>query len=328
MWSIVVESQCRSLTPQAPQVNMAGVVQGFRHRHAELVLSFLCFLWWKPPMHFVHIFHASNGGRGVPRRAADFESGLSLEDMLQLAEERAKNAKTSGTTKTTNAKRPDTAASVPSVPSVPLVAVPGNTEMEVEEIEAIDETDGDDGDLQKETPEVLIPEVLNRIPSFGRQRLEEAAVLPCVFSPTEQGERPIGVEVELRFWEPAYQMLWQYAQKRTAGAVAVRFSKGSLRRSPDVFALWPAEMKDGSLRGLNMGMYNLSVKTVHPFPVIRLMQLPGVDEADGQDPQELHDHLRSLESREQQSDALHAMSPADRLALLRWMANGGNGPMT
>ena len=70
-------------------------------------------------------------------------------------------------------------------------------------------------------------------------------MLPCVFSPIEQGERPIGVEVELRFWEPAYQLLWQYAQKRTAGAVAVRFSKGSLRRSPDVFALWPAEMKDG-----------------------------------------------------------------------------------
>lgn len=276
-------------------------------------------------MHFVHICHSN--GRGVPRRAADFESGLSLEDMLQLAEERAKNAKIAGTTKatkttkTTKAKGPG--AAVPSIPSVPLV--PGNPEMEVEatdEIEDMDEIE----EMEQETP-VLIPEVLNRIPSFGRQRLEEAAVLPCVFSPIEQGERPIGVEVELRFWEPAYQLLWQYAQKRSAGAVAVRFSKGSLRRSPDVFALWPAEMKDGSLRGLNMGMYNLSVKTVHPFPVIRLMQLPGVDEADGQDPQELHDHLRSLESREQQSDALHAMSAADRLALLRWMANGGNGPM-
>lgn len=215
-------------------------VQGFRHRHAELVLSFLCFLWWKPPMHFVNIFHASNASNvRVPRRAADFESGLSLEDMLQLAEERAKNAKTAGTTKTTKttkAKRPD--AAVPAVPSVPLAAVPGNPEKVEEAIDEIDEIDE-----PEETP-VLIPEVLNRIPSFGRQRLE-AAVLPCVFSPIEQGERPIGVEVELRFWEPAYQLLWQYAQKRTAGAVAVRFSKGSLRRSPDVFALWPAEMKDG-----------------------------------------------------------------------------------
>ena len=220
---------CGRLWSYLKQVNMA--IQGFRHRHAELALSFLCFLW--KPLHFVHIHPSASNGR-VPRRAADFESGLSLEDMLQLVEERAKNAKmgTTKTSKTSKAKSPDAAP----VPSVPLVAVPGNPEMELDE--ATDETDE-----TRETP-VLIPEVLNRIPSFGRQRLE-AAVLPCVFSPVEQGERPIGVEVELRFWEPAYQLLWQYAQKRTAGAVAVRFSKGSLRRSPDVFALWPAEMKDG-----------------------------------------------------------------------------------
>lgn len=69
--------------------------------------------------------------------------------------------------------------------------------------------------------------------------------------------------------EESYQRLWLHARKRCAGAVAVRFARGALRRSPHVFALWPAEMRDGQMLGLNLGMYNVSVgaSQLHPLHI-------------------------------------------------------------
>lgn len=146
-------------------------------------------------------------------RAADFESGLSLEDMLQLAEKR----------KSAPAPVAPVAPVAPAAPAAPVALV---------------------AEVEETAPQVLIPEVLDRTPSFFR--LEVAAELPCVFTPSEEGERRLGDEVKLRFWQDRYIQLWDHACRRTDGAVAVRFSKGSLRRSPHAFALWPAKRGDSA----------------------------------------------------------------------------------
>ncbi|CAJ1399961.1 unnamed protein product [Effrenium voratum] len=224
-------------------------------------------------------------------RAADFESGLSLEDMLQLAEKR----------KSAPAPVAPVAPVAPAAPAAPVALV---------------------AEVEETAPQVLIPEVLDRTPSFFR--LEVAAELPCVFTPSEEGERRLGDEVKLRFWQDRYIQLWDHACRRTDGAVAVRFSKGSLRRSPHAFALWPAKRGDSDMLGLNLGMFNVSVATVNPFPMLRLLYWPDIDEAAAKDPAELNSFLRSLGDLEAQKDAIRGMSPADRLALIRWLAKGGD----
>eukprot|EP00913_Durusdinium_trenchii_P022163 g20824.t1 len=81
-------------------------------------------------------------------------------------------------------------------------------------------------------------------------------------------------------------------------------------------------MGESGLRGLNLGMYNLSVKSVNPFPVVRLL---GVNEDGGRDPSDLHSFLRPLDDLQRQSQALRELTSADRLALTQWLANGGTG---
>ena len=49
----------------------------------------------------------------------------------------------------------------------------------------------------------LTPEVL--LPVMSRQGLKELAQLPCVFTPSEEGQRDIGCEVELKFWQDVWQ---------------------------------------------------------------------------------------------------------------------------
>ncbi|CAK9007306.1 unnamed protein product [Durusdinium trenchii] len=198
--------------------------------------------------------------------SSSFESGLSIEEMLNLAGKR----KSAGLSLGSSLAQQDS---------------------ETEDVDG--ENEDAPGKPGKGRPKVLIPEVLpvlspNGAGTFGRQEL---ATLPCVFCPSEEGTREIGAQIDLQFWQNPYQLLWSHALKQTAGAVAVRFSKGSLRRSPHVFALWPAEMGESGLRGLNLGMYNLSVKSVNPFPVVRLL---GVNEDGGRDPSDLHSFLRRV----------------------------------
>lgn len=197
-----------------------------RSKSREILLLLLLL---KSQVDFVDFLHFRVLDVRVLRRASDFESGLSLEEMLQLTQERAKGTDAKDA-KNANAKD-----------SILIPSKRGKYSERSDEMTEIAEVD--DAIAVPSTP-VLIPEVLEQTPNFGR--LEEAAALPCVFCPSEQGERPIGVEIELKFWQDRYRMLWEHAQKRTAGAVAVRFSKGSMRRSPNAFALWPAEMKDGT----------------------------------------------------------------------------------
>ena len=202
-----------------------------RSRSREILLLLLLL---KSQVDFVDFLHFRVLDVRVLRRASDFESGLSLEEMLQLSQERAKGTVGTDRQDAKNANAKDSIR-IPRQPSNGGKYSERSDEMtEMAEVDAI---------AVPSTP-VLIPEVLEQTPNFGR--LEEAAALPCVFCPSEQGERPIGVEIELKFWQDRYRMLWEHAQKRTAGAVAVRFSKGSMRRSPNAFALWPAEMKDGT----------------------------------------------------------------------------------
>ena len=204
-----------------------------RSRSREILLLLLLL---KSQVDFVDFLHFRVLDVRVLRRASDFESGLSLEEMLQLSQERAK-----GTVGTVGTDRQDAKNAKDSI-RIPRQHSNGGKYSERSD-EMTEMAEVDDAIAVPSTP-VLIPEVLEQTPNFGR--LEEAAALPCVFCPSEQGERPIGVEIELKFWQDRYRMLWEHAQKRTAGAVAVRFSKGSMRRSPNAFALWPAEMKDGT----------------------------------------------------------------------------------
>lgn len=193
-----------------------------RSRSREILLLLLLL---KSQVDFVDFLHFRVLDVRVLRRASDFESGLSLEEMLQLSQERAKGTVGTDRQDAKNANAKDSIR-IPRQPSNGGKYSERSDEMtEMAEVDAI---------AVPSTP-VLIPEVLEQTPNFGR--LEEAAALPCVFCPSEQGERPIGVEIELKFWQDRYRMLWEHAQKRTAGAVAVRFSKGSMRRSPNAFAL-------------------------------------------------------------------------------------------
>ena len=95
---------------------------------------------------------------------------------------------------------------------------------------------------QPEATAVLTPEVLAAKPSW--LQLKPAAELPCVFTPREEGVRKLGEPIELKFWQHAYVRLWQHARLHTGGAVAVRYSRGSLARSPHAFALWPSAPRE------------------------------------------------------------------------------------
>lgn len=210
-----------------------------RSRSREILLLLLLL---KSQVDFVDFLHFRVLDVRVLRRASDFESGLSLEEMLQLTQERAKGTVGTVGTDRQDAKNANATNAKDSIRR-PRLRIPSNGGKYSERSDEMTEMAEVDAIAVPSTP-VLIPEVLEQTPNFGR--LEEAAALPCVFCPSEQGERPIGVEIELKFWQDRYRMLWEHAQKRTAGAVAVRFSKGSMRRSPNAFALWPAEMKDGT----------------------------------------------------------------------------------
>lgn len=153
-----------------------------RHGVTLLALCLLICRW--NPQSFPHSLRsfvgASSAGveKRLPCRASDFEAGLSLEDMLQLVEERKERAKEKISDKSRERTPPI---------SAPLRLVTVETTAETAETAPT---------------EVLVPEVLTPKPSFGR--LERVAELPCVFTPSEQGERPIGVEIELRFWQDRY----------------------------------------------------------------------------------------------------------------------------
>eukprot|EP00439_Symbiodinium_sp_Y106_P085676 s721_g29.t1 len=172
---------------------------------------------------------------------------------------------------------------------------------------------------------VLTPEVLAAKPSW--LRLKPAAELPCVFTPREEGVRRLGEPIELKFWQHAYVRLWQHARLHTGGAVAVRYSRGSLARSPHAFALWPSAPRERSMQGLVLGMFNLTVKTIHPFPILRLMRPPDEtdEELEANEPAELNAFLRSLGDPAKQGAAIEDMTTADRRALLRWLAGGAAG---
>ena len=135
-----------------------------------------------------------------PRRSRDFESDLSVQEMLRLHSQRSSPAQKQDKSKT-----------------------PGSKSL-------------------SPPPSILTPEVLQAKPSWLRSK--PAAELPCVFTPREEGERQLGEPVELKFWQNAYVRLWDYARANTAGAVAVRYRRGSLARSPHVFALWPAALRE------------------------------------------------------------------------------------
>ena len=135
------------------------------------------------------------------RKAQDFESELSVQEMLRLSRQRSEQRE---------AQPKEITRNLESDPKKRFVS----------------------------SSSVLAPEILQQKPSW--LRLKPAAELPCVFTPREEGVRQLGTPVDLKFWQSTYARLWEYACRRTAGAVAVRYSRGSLQRSPHAFALWPA----------------------------------------------------------------------------------------
>lgn len=141
---------------------------------------------------------------------------------------------------------------------------------------------------------------------------EVLAELPCIFAPGHEPEGDLGEKIAVRFWQPRYKKLWQYASAKTGGAVAIRYCEGY-----DAFALWPAH---GELIGLNMGRFPWSVVTVHPFPLVRLiLKSPPAEQAKAA-PEELHRSLRSLYPNfTEQSKTIQGMTDADRVALIRWL---------
>ncbi|CAE7727633.1 unnamed protein product [Symbiodinium sp. CCMP2456] len=162
---------------------------------------------------------------------------------------------------------------------------------------------------QPEATAVLTPEVLAAKPSW--LQLKPAAELPCVFTPREEGVRKLGEPIELKFWQHAYVRLWQHARLHTGGAVAVRYSRGSLARSPHAFALWPSAPRERSMQGLVLGMFNLTAGSrVEPkLPLIaffcssmrtfllaemRYLGAGSPEEVEANEPVELNAFLRSL----------------------------------
>jgi len=81
------------------------------------------------------------------------------------------------------------------------------------------------------------------------------------------------------------------------------------------------------MQGLVLGMFNLTVKTIHPFPILRLMRPPDEtdEELEANEPAELNAFLRSLGDPAKQGAAIEDMTTADRRALLRWLAGGAAG---
>jgi len=157
--------------------------------------------------------------------------------------------------------------------------------------------------------------------------MEVVAELPCVFTGEEQPVRGPGDEIGCNFFDLRYQKAWQYAKSQTGGAFAIRYKKGNLQKSDQVFGLWPASDRGHGLLGLSLGLYACSVVTVHPFPIVRLLapvesessRLASID-----DPlaAELHLFLRSLK-RDQQRAAMADMEPRFHRSLMRWLASGG-----
>mmetsp|Transcript_124854 Transcript_124854/g.243024 ORF Transcript_124854/g.243024 Transcript_124854/m.243024 type:complete len:314 (+) Transcript_124854:1-942(+) len=207
--------------------------------------------------------------------AAQFEEGLSLQDMLRLQKQR-------------QAAQPGTRANAP-----------------------------DDAKL---------------VASLTA-REEVVAELPCVFAPRQQPEKALGDEILVKFFDTRYVKLWDYARARTGGAVAIRYADGSQRRGDNAFALWPAGPGDQSMTGLNLGLFEISVVTIHPFPVVRLLQEKGKGQTtigkgtsglEASSPAALHYFLRNMDSVEQQRTAIAEMPASMRLDLLRWLANGAS----
>jgi len=157
--------------------------------------------------------------------------------------------------------------------------------------------------------------------------------LPCVFAPQMQPTRALGDCIVLRFIQNRYRKLWAYARAQTCGAVAVRYQQGSYRRGSDVFALWPALQTSRagglSLAGLSLGLFECSVVTVSPFPLVRLGA--GARHGNGdegrppREPAAIHARLRGLGSRRAQGEAVAGLGLQERWALLAWLAKGGEG---
>lgn len=145
--------------------------------------------------------------------------------------------------------------------------------------------------------------------------------LPCVFTPKEQPDYEPGDDITLGFFDVRYRKLWDYARAHTRGAVAVRYAKASHKKSFEAFVVWPRDPQDNSVTGPNLGCFEISVVTVHPFPLVRLLAPGGIDAAPSASPAELNSFLRSRSIVASQ-EALRGMSEADRRALVAWLSEG------
>eukprot|EP00933_Yihiella_yeosuensis_P075748 TRINITY_DN85247_c0_g1_i1.p1 TRINITY_DN85247_c0_g1~~TRINITY_DN85247_c0_g1_i1.p1 ORF type:complete len:373 (-),score=52.74 TRINITY_DN85247_c0_g1_i1:9-1019(-) len=154
----------------------------------------------------------------------------------------------------------------------------------------------------------------------------EIPEIPCVFSPRKQPDYELGSEIQLQFYQERYKKLRQYSSLRTGGAVAVRYSSETCRRSSQANVLFPSFGGPTGVTGLNLGLFDVTtVITVHPFPLVRLVvpadQMTAM-ETSTDDPSELHAYLCSLNLSKQRL-AISEMGLGNRLLLLRWMCSGG-----